>query len=183
MQDCTVLYKTQKLAESYRFMSLSSAFLIMEMHPRFGQSSSQIRWLSTVSPRDADYMYHSARTRCTPFLECVSCLTHEPPPPLLHWHLIRSSFSLGLAVHHLCTWFSNRLGHYHMLLMDLCVCACAHAPEPPATPAAVAMINERGCLKGLCAPLWLLFFNVVLDDDWKEHGHSVTKDLKVILKV
>lgn len=41
-----------------------------------------------------------------------------------------------------------------------------HVPEPPATPV-VAMINERGCLMGLCALLWLLFFITVLDDGLK----------------
>lgn len=43
-----------------------------------------------------------------------------------------------------------------------------HAPEPPATPVVVAMINEQGCLIGLCALLCLLFFSAVLDDGWKE---------------
>lgn len=133
----------------------------MEMYPPLGQSCAQICWPS-ISKRC--WLYASLSkdiVRAFPGMCQLTYTCPHNPLPLLHWHLIRSSFSPGLAVHQLCTWFSNRLGHYHMLLMDVWVRTL------PATPV-VAMINEQGCLIGLCALLLLLYFSAVLDD-WKEN--------------
>lgn len=97
----------------------------------------------------------SARTQCVPFLECVSWLTHGPPL-LPHCHLIRSSFSLALAVHHLCTWFSNQLSHYHMLLMDLCVCTLSRAPSYSSR----FDKRMRVCIRSLCPVMAVILYYV-----------------------
>lgn len=68
---------------------------------------------------------HSARLSWN-----VSVALHMPPPASLHWHLIRSSFSLGLA--------STISAHGLVVawaIITCCwwICVCVHVPEAPAT--------------------------------------------------